>query len=338
MTLSNPAQYISGRTVQEQMNSLIDYVDQRAAEVATDAIAADVAQVHQDMLDADADATAAAASAAAAAGTLANAVKKTGEASQSIAGDIAVSGTLDAASIGSGSTPVVCGNLTAYGSVSLDDTTLQGNLSGADASALINLSGVGSVLVPTPTSNGEAATKKYVDDADALKISITDINNYAVGLTGNQNVAGTKTYLSPIVGSVRNFISTITSNAASSGLYRMIMKVPKSQLTGIRNHYVFMNFTRARDRAPDVFVIYTSSGSISGFSMMLRANTEGYTYVLSYDATYVYLYMITAATAADAYQLLCLFSSEGNAPLENMDADIGDFANIEGTEYGRLTP
>ena len=66
MTLSNPAQYISGRTVQEQMNSLIDYVDQRAAEVATDAIASDVAQVHSDAADAHTDALAAAASASAA--------------------------------------------------------------------------------------------------------------------------------------------------------------------------------------------------------------------------------------------------------------------------------
>lgn len=93
--MTQPAQYISGRTVQEQMDQLIGYVDTRAAEVATDAIASDVAQVHQDMLDADADASAAAASAAAAAGTLANAVKKTGEASQSIAGDISISGKLD---------------------------------------------------------------------------------------------------------------------------------------------------------------------------------------------------------------------------------------------------
>ena len=76
------------------MDEVIGYVDVRSAEVATTAIASDVAQVHQDMLDADADASAAAASAAAAAGTLANAVKKTGEASQSIAGDIAVAGTL----------------------------------------------------------------------------------------------------------------------------------------------------------------------------------------------------------------------------------------------------
>ena len=164
MTLSNPAQYISGRTVQEQMNSLIDYVDQRATDVALDAIASDVAQVHQDMLDADADAAAAAASAAAAAGTLTNAVKKTGEASQSIAGDIAVAGTLSGG--------VVTGTR---------------------------------VTVPTPTNNTDAATKKYVDDADALKLNITDVNNYAVGLTGNQIVSGLKgitNYLDLLAGAV----------------------------------------------------------------------------------------------------------------------------------------
>lgn len=157
--MTEPSQYFKGRTVQEQMNEVIGYVDVRSAEVATDAIAADVAQVHQDMLDADADASAAAASAAAAAGTLANAVKKTGEASQSIAGDVSVAG-----------------NLTG-------DT----------------------VTVPTPVNNTDAATKKYVDDADALKadktyvdgqdalkISIADINQYAVGLTGEQLVDGPK--------------------------------------------------------------------------------------------------------------------------------------------------
>ena len=147
--MTDPSQYFKGRTVQEQMNEVIGYVDVRSAEVATDAIAAAVAQVHQDMIDADADATAAAASAAAAAGTLANAVKKTGEASQSIAGDIAVSGDLTG----------------------------------------------GTVTVPTPVNNTDAASKKYVDDQDALKISIADINSYAVGLTGNQDpIAGNKTW------------------------------------------------------------------------------------------------------------------------------------------------
>ena len=144
--MTDPSQYFKGRTVQEQMDEVIGYVDQRSAEVATAAIASDVAQVHQDMLDADADASAAAASAAAAAGTLANAVKKTGEASQSIAGDIAVSGTLSG----------------------------------------------GTVTVPTPTNNTDAASKKYVDDQDALDVKITNINTYAYGLTGNQIGAGQK--------------------------------------------------------------------------------------------------------------------------------------------------
>ena len=152
--MTEPSQYFKGRTVQEQMNEVIGYVDVRSAEVATDAIAADVAQVHQDMLDADADATAAAASAAAAAGPLANAVKKTGEASQSIAGDIAVAGTLSGG--------VVTGT---------------------------------QVTVPTPVNNTDAATKKYVDDADALLVPISNINQYAVGLTGNQDpIAGQKTF------------------------------------------------------------------------------------------------------------------------------------------------
>ena len=251
MTLSNPAQYISGRTVQEQMNSLIDYVDQRAAEVATDAIASDVLQVHSDAADAHTDALAAAASAAAAAGTLANAVKKTGEASQSIAGDIAVTGALsggsvsssgnvDGASIGSGTTPVVCGDLTAYGNVSLDDTALQGNLSVVDPSALINLSGAGSVLVPTPTGNSEAATKKYVDDA---------LDNYApmVRTTGNQTIAGTKSFSSPV-------IHTSNIPLDSDGVYREAfieyingtnndtvgaVKYSNGYKTSRRNDYVF---------------------------------------------------------------------------------------------------
>ena len=154
--MTEPSQYFKGRTVQEQMNEVIGYVDTRAAEVATTAIASDVAQVHQDMLDADADASAAAASAAAAAGTLANAVKKTGEASQSIAGDIAVAGTLSGG--------VVTGTV---------------------------------ITAPAPVNNSDAANKKYVDDADALKISIADINSYAVGLTGNQGpIAGAKSFSS----------------------------------------------------------------------------------------------------------------------------------------------
>ena len=180
--MTEPSQYFKGRTVQEQMNEVIGYVDTRAAEVATAAIASDVAQVHQDKLDADADAQAAAASATAAAGTLVNAVKKTGEASQSIAGDIAVAGDLSAG-----------GDLAVTG-----DAGVQGQLSvlgGCDLRA--------PVTVPTPSNNTDATTKKYVDDADALKLNITDVNNYAIGLTGNQTKAGQLTLTSsPVVSKI----------------------------------------------------------------------------------------------------------------------------------------
>ena len=146
------------------MNELISYVDTRAAEVATDAIASDVAQVHQDMLDADADASAAAASAAAAAGTLANAVKKTGETSQSIAGDIAISG----------------------------DTAVQGQLSvigGCDLRAPVK-------IPVSPTNNDDAASKKYVDDS-------LDNYAAMVRTTGNITIDGVKTFLKEIVGFFR---------------------------------------------------------------------------------------------------------------------------------------
>ena len=159
MTLSNPAQYISGRTVQEQMNNLIDYVDQRAADVALDAIASDVAQVHQDMLDADADAAAAAASAAAAAGTLTNAVKKTGESSQTIAGDILIGNDLN-----------VTGDVSAGGTV--------------------GFSAASAVYVPDVTTgliDGQAANGNKVKN---------ELDNYApmVRTTGNQTIAGSKKF------------------------------------------------------------------------------------------------------------------------------------------------
>ena len=194
--MTEPSQYFKGRTVQEQMNEVIGYVDVRSAEVATNAIAADVAQVHQDMLDADADAAAAAASAAAAAGTLANAVKKTGEASQSIAGDIAVAGDLSA-----GGDLAVTGDATASDIRSTgtlyanNDASVGSNLGVGGTASVVNLIATGNVSVPTPTANNYAANKKYVDDADALKMNIADINQYGVGLTGVQTAAGEKTWV-----------------------------------------------------------------------------------------------------------------------------------------------
>lgn len=180
--MTQPAQYISGRTVQEQMDQLIGYVDTRAAEVATDAIASDVAQVHQDMLDADADASAAAASAAAAAGTLANAVKKTGEASQTIAGDVAVSGDLDV-----GGDADITGALDVTGAITGNDASL-----------------IGTVTVPT-----EVTGTFTMKAANSTKVK-NELDNYApmVRTTGDQNITGHKYFGVPNYGNGPNLKDT----------------------------------------------------------------------------------------------------------------------------------
>ena len=183
--MTDPSQYFKGRTVHEQMNEVIGYVDTRAAEVATDAIAADVAQVHQDMLDADADATAAAASAAAAAGTLANAVKKTGEASQSIAGDVAVAGALSGGSLGT-----------------------SGNLSVGGTGAF-----TGAVTGPTEAT-GTFSTKLATSD----KVK-NELDNYApmVRTANNQTIGGTKSFSTTIVRAT-TIPGTVTGYTPANGL------------------------------------------------------------------------------------------------------------------------
>lgn len=214
------------------------------------------------MLDADTDAAAAAASAAAAAGTLANAVKKTGESSQSIAGDIAVAGDLSAG-----------GDLTVTG-----DAGVQGQLSvlgGCDLRA--------PVTVAAPVNNTDAATKKYVDDADALKanktyvdaqdalkINITDIDSYAVGLTGSQNASGIKNWqsrqnmISPGYYLGRQYVSS-PNRSGYSHLFDIVdVSNGKWQfkLTGGHNNMEFF----------DADYIITSQGTTNHRIMCIRKN------------------------------------------------------------------
>ena len=273
--MTDPSQYFKGRTVQEQMNEVIGYVDVRSAEVATDAIAADVAQVHSDAADAHADALAAAASAAAAAGTLANAVKKTGEASQSIAGDIIISGALSAGSLGVG------------GHATLTDVTVSGIAS-----------------VPTPTGNNYATNKKYVDDADALKadktyvdaqdalkINIADINSYAVGLTGSQG---------PIAG-IKSFEYTINNNfvlkdtpSPGAGTWRRLFTCSASSSGS--NRCVSIVLVGTRSPVMDIVTVnyggLTGTGSsaimLGAFNVRVCRNNDGNIEIWTNSSVYGY--------------------------------------------------
>ena len=228
------------------MNEVIGYVDTRAAEVATTAIASDVAQVHQDMLDADADAAAAAASAAAAAGTLANAVKKTGEASQSIDGDIDLNDDLNV-----DGDATVGGTLAVTGAITGDDAAFTGN-----------------VTVPAPSANTDAANKKYVDDADALLIPINNINQYAVGLTGIQQKVGTlemMTALNPIKLNCTSLISGIQiKNANDDSAINPASNIGYSQIVFKDMNDVTVGYLRFQHKRTGGYVMSIGTRNSSG--------------------------------------------------------------------------
>ena len=197
------------------MDEVISYVDTRAAEVATTTIASDVAQVHQDMLDADADASAAAASAAAAAGTLANAVKKTGEASQSIAGDIAISGALSVS--GAVTVPAPTGNTNAANKKYVDDKdALDVHLAGSEA-----ITGAKTVpLEATGTYSNQIASSNKVKN---------ELDNYQamMRLANLQTYTGVK----ELVKTANNLPSFVKISDASASEHPDLI-----YLTGIRDN------------------------------------------------------------------------------------------------------
>lgn len=204
------------------MDEVISYVDTRAAEVATTAIASDVAQVHQDMLDADADASAAAASAAAAAGTLANAVKKTGEASQSIAGDIAVAGTLSG-SVVTGTTvtvPTPVNNTDATTKKYVDDqNALDAKLAGATFTGQVNASGQ-RAYAPGNTT-------------DVATIGTLDAYTPMVRTTGTQAITGRKDFTGGALGICLDVKSTnidVTETVGTPSSGAMLRFVDKNDV------------------------------------------------------------------------------------------------------------
>lgn len=151
--MTEPSQYFKGRTIQEQMDEVIGYVDKRAEEVA----AAKADSVLQPAEDAKTAAQAAAQQAEAAKDTTLAALP---EIRQDITGlkaeDTALDGRLD--------------------NVELKVQTAEGNI---------------------VTIQGQIVA---LQTADGQNVKINDINQYAVGLTGNQGpIAGEKTFANNIL-------------------------------------------------------------------------------------------------------------------------------------------
>lgn len=173
--MTEPSQYFKGRTVQEQMDEVIGYVDKRAEEVAI----AKADAVLQPAEDAKTAAQAAAQQAEAAKDTTLAALP---EIRQDISGlkaeDTALDGRLN--------------------TVELKVTTAEGNI---------------------VTIQGQITA---LQTADGQNVKIDNINQYAVGLTGNQAVAGRKDMLTPINGGYMLFNSQL--NVFTEGEYVRIFR------------------------------------------------------------------------------------------------------------------
>ena len=145
--MTEPSQYFKGRTVQEQMDEVIGYVDKRAEEVAA-AKADDVLQ------PAEAAKTAAQAAAQEAEAAKNATIAALPEIQQDISG------------------------------LKAEDTALDGRLN--------------TVELKVQTAEGNIVTIQgqivALQTADGQNVKINSINQYAVGLTGNQNIAGIKNF------------------------------------------------------------------------------------------------------------------------------------------------
>lgn len=174
--MTEPSQYFKGRTVQEQMDEVISYVDKRAEEVA----AAKADAVLQPAEDAKTAAQAAAQQAEAAKDTTLAALP---EIRQDISGlkaeDTALDGRLD--------------------TVELKVQTAEGNI--------VTIQGRITAIENKNTQQDSAIAA--LQTADGQNVKINNVNQYAVGLTGNQVVAGRKDMLTPINGGYMLFNSQL---------------------------------------------------------------------------------------------------------------------------------
>lgn len=166
--MTEPSQYFKGRTVQEQMDEVIGYVDKRAEEVA----AAKADTVLQPAEEAKTAAQAAAQEAEAAKNaTIAALPTIQQDISDLKAEDVALDGRLN--------------------TVELKVQTAEGNI--------VTIQGKITAIENKNTEQDTAIGA--LQAADGQNVKISNINQYAVGLTGNQdNIAGAKIFLGNCTG------------------------------------------------------------------------------------------------------------------------------------------
>ena len=227
----------------------------------------------------------------------------------------------------------------------------------------------GSALKAYTHTGATQGEKSVVDGTTADSIAIRDANGRLqaadpasgatdktlttanwVSQTGDSapnNIAhrsGAETWYGPkkLDNSVDAVLSNSTTNDngnGTAGAYKVIMKIPLNVTYGARNHILIGVTTRQRGRSFDLLSLYIATSSPQDLTMVLRGNTtENYTYVLSYDADYAYISIVTLGSLSDSIQTMIIGAT---SPIYNRFpfCTISDiYANVPGTELRRITP
>lgn len=198
--MTEPSQYFKGRTVQEQMEEVIGYVDKRAEEVA--ATKADAV-----LQPAEAAKTAAQAAAQAAEAAKDTTLAALPEIRQDISGlkaeDVALDGRLD--------------------NVELKVTTAEGNI--------VTIQGKITAIENKNTQQDSAIAALQTADGQNVKLTGTNaIGNFAILLTGNQDIAGDKNFLGHVIGNFKTGRITATDSLDIT-----------SEYDGMQIYYIYMS-------------------------------------------------------------------------------------------------
>lgn len=220
--MTEPSQYFKGRTVQEQMDEVIGYVDKRAEEVAA-------AKADAVLQPAEAAKTAAQAAAEAAEAAKDTTLAALPEIRQDISGlkaeDTALDGRLD--------------------TVELKVQTAEGNI---------------------VTIQGQIVA---LQTADGQNVKINNINQYAVGLTGNQNISGEKCFINNVIANSFVVNQTHDSRVPSEN---KVFQIEVDSMDGY-THYVAFNNGADGSRSINM-VMYVSENDVAYFNLTYTAQGE----------------------------------------------------------------
>ena len=220
--MTEPSQYFKGRTVQEQMDEVIGYVDRRAEEVAA-AKADDVLQPAE------------------AAKTAAQAAAQEAEAAKNA--------TIAAL-------PTIQQDIS---DLKTENVALDGRLNTVE------------LKVQTAEGNIVTIQGQIVDlqTADGQNVKINNVNQYAVGLTGNQNIYGIKYFENNLF--ANSFIVNQTKDSRVPSENK-VFQIEVDALDGY-THYVAFNNGADGSRSINI-VMFISENDVAFFNLTYTAQGE----------------------------------------------------------------